>query len=136
MSREEAGAGSVPGRSLGLLAAARRLLATFTEVMHTRAEILFTEMEEEAGRIRELLLYELVSLFFLGMGLLLATLFVVMAFWDDHRLAVLAGFTLFYLAIGIGTAWVVHHKLKNRPRLFSTSLAELGKDCERLDSER
>ena len=135
MTRDDTGAGSPPGRSLGLLAAARRLLATFTEVLHTRAGILFTEMEEETGRIRELLLYELVSLFFLGLGLLLATLFVVMAFWEDHRLAVLAGFTLFYLAIGIGTGLVARHKLKTRPRLFATSLAELGKDRERLDSE-
>ncbi len=75
------------------------------------------------------------ALFFLGLGVLLATLFVVMAFWEDHRLAVLAGFTLFYLAIGIGTGLVARQKLKTRPRLFSTSLAELGKDRERLDSE-
>lgn len=135
MARDDTGSGSPPGRSLGLLAAARRLLASFTEVLHTRAEILFTEMEEEAVRIRELLLYELVSLFFLGLGVLLATLFVVVAFWEDHRLAILAGFTLFYLAIGIGTAWVARHKLKTRPRLFATSLAELNKDRERLDTD-
>lgn len=136
MAREDAAASAEPGRSLGLLAAVRRLAASLTAVLHTRAQLLFTEVEEEASRIFELLLYELVSLFFLAMGLLLATLFVVMLFWDDHRMAVLGGFTLFYFAIGGGAAWMVYHRVKHRPRLFAASLAELGLDCERLDQEQ
>jgi uncharacterized membrane protein YqjE len=74
------------------------------------------------------------SLFFLGLGLLLTTLCVVLAFWETHRLLVLAAFAVFYLAIGTGTALVIRHKLKTRPRLFSTTLSELGKDRERLVS--
>lgn len=135
MTREDAATSAGARRSLGLLGAVRRLFASLTAVLHTRAQLLFTEVEEEAARIFELLLYQLVSLFFLGVGLLLATLFVVMLFWDDHRMAVLGGFTLVYFAIGGGAAWTVYHKLKHRPRLFAASLAELGKDCERLDQE-
>ncbi len=119
-------------RATGLLASLQRLLATFAEILHTRVEILSTELEEEGVRVRELLLYELVSLFFFGLGLLLVTLFVVLAFWDTHRLSVLAAFAVFYLAIGAGTALVVRYKLKTRPRLFSATLSELGKDRERL----
>lgn len=119
-------------RATGLLASLQRLLATFAEILHTRVEILSTELEEEGVRVRELLLYELVSLFFFGLGLLLVTLFVVLAFWDTHRLSVLAAFAVFYLAIGVGTALVVRHKLKTRPRLFSATLSEIGKDRERL----
>lgn len=119
-------------RATGLLASLQRLLATFAEILHTRVEILSTELEEEGVRVRELLLYELVSLFFFGLGLLLVTLFVVLTFWDTHRLSVLAAFAVFYLAIGAGTALVVRHKLKTRPRLFSATLSELGKDRERL----
>lgn len=107
----------------GLLASLRRLSATFAEMLHTRVEILSTELEEEGVRVRELLLYELVSLFFLGLGLLLVTLFVVLAFWETHRLSVLAVFAIFYLAIGVGTALVVRHKLRTRPRLFSATLS-------------
>lgn len=126
---------SAPNRATGLLASVRRLLATSVEILHTRAEILSTELEEEGVRVRELFLYELVSLFFLGLGLLLATLFVVLAFWDSYRLPVLAAFAVLYLAIGVGTALMVRHKLKTRPRLFSASLAELTKDRERLVSK-
>ena len=123
-----------PDRTPGLLAGVQRLLATFTEILHTRIEILSTELEEEGQRISLLLIYGLVSLFFLGMGLLFATVFIVAAFWETHRLYVLAGFTVFYLGIGIIAALVVRHKIKTRPRLFSATLSELGKDRERLTS--
>ncbi|MBI3345451.1 MAG: phage holin family protein [Gammaproteobacteria bacterium] len=121
-------------RATGLLATLQRLLATFTEILHTRIELLSTEMEEEGQRVRQLFIYGLVSLFFLGLGLLLATVFIVVAFWETHRLYVLAGFSVFYLGIGAIAALVVRHKLRTRPRLFSATLSELGKDRERLTS--
>lgn len=125
---------SASPQATGLWASLQRLLATSAEVLHTRVDILATELEEEGLRVKELLLYERVSLFFFGLGLLLATLFVILAFWDTHRLSVLAGFAVFYLAIGAGTALVARHKLKTRPRLFSATLSELGKDRDRLVS--
>ena len=134
MAYDDTGAESTSTRASGLLASLRRLSATLAEILHTRVEILSTELEEEGVRVRELFIYEMVSLFFLGLGLMLMTLFVVMAFWETHRLSVLAGFAVFYLAIGAGTALVVRHKLKTRPRLFSATLSELGKDRERLVS--
>ena len=106
MADDDTGAESASARMTGLLASLQRLLATFTEILHTRVEILSTELEEEGVRVRELLLYQLVSAFFLGLGLLLVTLFVVLAFWETHRLSVLAGFAVFYLGIGAGTALV------------------------------
>ncbi|HWQ95364.1 MAG TPA: phage holin family protein [Gammaproteobacteria bacterium] len=123
-----------PGRTTGLLSALQRLLATFTEILHTRIEILSTELEEEGERARQLLVYGLVSLFFLGLGLLFATVFIVVAFWETHRLYVLAGFTVFYLGISTIAALVVRHKIRSRPRLFSATLSELAKDRERLTS--
>jgi uncharacterized membrane protein YqjE len=48
---------------------------------------------------------------------------------------VLAGFSVFYLGIGTLAALVVRHKLRTRPRLFSATLSELGKDRERLTSQ-
>ena len=123
-----------PDRPPGLLAGLQRLLATFTEVLHTRLEILSSEVEEEGQRISQLFIYGLVSLFFIGLGLLFATVFVVAAFWETHRLYVLGGFTVFYLGIGVIAALVVRHKIKTRPRLLSATLSELGKDRERLTS--
>lgn len=134
MANSDSSAESVTTRSTGLLASLQRLLATSAEVLRTRVEILSTEFEEEGVRIRELFFLEQVSLFFVGVGLLLATLFTVLIFWDSHPLSALAAFAVLYLAAGVGTALVLRRKLRNRPRLFSATLAELGKDRERLVS--
>jgi len=119
----------------GLLVSLRRLLKTFTEILHTRVDILSTELEEEVCRAQQLLVYTLVSVFFFGIGLVLVTLFVVMAFWETNRLYVLACFAVFYLGIGAITALVVRHKIRTRPRLFSTTLSELDKDRDSLGSQ-
>lgn len=121
-----------PERTAGLLASLQRLLTTFIEILQTRVDILSTELEEEVYRVQQLLVYVLMSLFFLGLGLVLVTLLVVMAFWETNRLYVLAGFAVSYLGIGAITALAVIHKIRSRPRLFSTTLSELGKDRERL----
>jgi uncharacterized membrane protein YqjE len=123
-----------PERTAGLLASLQRLLTTFIEILQTRVDILSTELEEEVYRVLQLLVYVLMSLFFLGLGLVLVTLFVVLAFWETNRLYVLAGFAVSYLGIGAITALVVIYKIRSRPRLFSTTLSELGKDRERLAS--
>jgi len=130
---EQAGAEAPdPVRVTGLFASLRRLLATGVEILQTRIELLSVELEEEGARLRELLLYSLVALFFLGFGLLLLTLLVVVVFWETHRLPVLTGITALYLAIGIGAALRVRHSLKTRPHLFSATLGELVKDREHL----
>jgi uncharacterized membrane protein YqjE len=134
MAHDDTVVGSASTRTHGLLASLRQLLATSAEVLRTRVAILSTELEEEGIRVRELILFEQMSLFFLGLGLLLTTLCVVLAVWETHRLLVLAAFAIFYLAIGTGIALVIRHKLKTRPRMFSTTMSELGKDRERLVS--
>ena len=118
----------------GLLGSVQRLLATFIEIVLNRVGILSTELDEEWIRIREIFFYQFVSAFFMGLALLLGTLFVVLVFWESHRLSVLAAFAVLYLAIGIGAALVVRQKLKTRPMLFSATLSELRKDCSNLGS--
>lgn len=129
---EENGTGPASGRSVGLIASLRRLLATFVEILQTRLEILAVELEEEGGRLRELVFYALVALVFLGFGLLLLTLFVVVLFWESHRLQVLGGVTVLYLTLGIGAALMFRYRLKTRQRLFAVTLGELAKDREQL----
>lgn len=123
---------TTPGRPTGLLASLQRLLVSFAEILHTRVEILSTEVEEAGWVVRQLLFYILVSFFFLGLGLLTATLFVVKASPEIYQLYVLGGFALLYLGIAAIAALVLRYKLQNRPRLFSTTLAELDKDRNHL----
>lgn len=116
------------------MATLRRLVATFTEILHTRVELLSIELEEEAERLRQLAIVGLLSVFFLGLGVIVATAFVVVLFWEPYRLYVLAGFAIVYLGIGVGTALLVRHKLKTRPRLLAATRSELSKDRQQLAS--
>jgi len=124
------------GTATGLLASLQRLLATFLEILQTRVEIVATEYEEERERIREMVILGFLALFFASLGLLLLTLFVVVLYWETHRLYVLGGFALLYLALGLGASAVLRQRLKTRPRMFTTTLTELSRDRERLKPEQ
>lgn len=124
------------GTPSGLLASLQRLVAALLEILQTRLEIVATEFEEERERIRELVLFGFLALFFTSFGLLLLTLFIVVLFWDTHRLYVLGGFTLLYLALGFIVGAVLRQRLRTRPRLFATTLAELSRDRERLTPDQ
>lgn len=119
-------------RGTGLLDSVQRLAVTVVEILHTRVDIVATEFEEERERIRELILFGLMALFFAGFGFLLLTLFLIVLFWDTHRLLAVGGFTALYLGLGIFAAATLKRRLKTRPRLFAATLAELSKDRERL----
>ena len=93
-------------------------MATLLEILQTRVEIVATEFEEERVRLRELVVFGSLTLFFVSVGLTLATLFVVALYWDTHRLAVLGGVALLYLGLGGFTAICLNRRLKSRPRLF------------------
>jgi uncharacterized membrane protein YqjE len=130
MSDTDSGTGT--GAATGLLASLQRLLATLLEILQTRAEIVATEFEEERERIRELIVLGFVALFFVNLGVVLLTLFIVMLFWDTHRLYVLGGFAVLYLGLGLMAVTVLHRRHRSRPRLFATTLAELSKDRDQL----
>ena len=125
---------SAPSRDrvAGLLDSLQRFVATVLDVLQTRVEIVATEFEEERERLRELVVFGFFALFFLGFGFLLLTLFIVVIFWDTYRVYAVGGFALLYLGLGIVSAVTLRQRLKTRPRLFATTLAEFSKDRERL----
>lgn len=128
MTEREPDAGHGPG----LLASLQRLMATLLEVLQTRVEIIATEFEEERVRLRELVVYGVLMLFFVSVGLTLATLFVVTLYWDTNRLAVLGGVASLYLGLGGIAGIVLYRRLKCRSRLFATTVSELAKDRDQL----
>ena len=65
------------GHNPGLLTSLQQLMATLLELLQTRGEIVATEFEEERVRLRELVVFGILMLFFVSVGLTLATLFVV-----------------------------------------------------------
>jgi uncharacterized membrane protein YqjE len=123
---------AAPERATGLLASLQRLLRSFTDILHTRVEILSVETEEAVWMLGQLIAYALTSVLFLALGLLLLTAFIIKASPEAYQLYVLGGFGLFYLLVAVVFAQLVKHKLRTRPKLFSATLSELEKDRDRL----
>ncbi len=120
------------GRSGGLFDSLRVLAATLLAIAHTRLELLSTELEEQWEWLTSILVWALVALFCAGIGVALATLFVVVALWDTHRLLALGVLAILFL-IGAAISWlVIRRRARAKPRLFAASLAELSKDHKEL----
>lgn len=120
----------------GLMASVKRLLSTLVSIASTRLELLANELQEERLRLTQMLLFALFALFCFGLGILLLTVFIVVLFWDDHRLAVTGALSAIFFALGLLMVLLLRSKAKAKSRLFSASLAELSRDREQLGASR
>lgn len=118
----------------GLFESLKMLSSSLVGIVHTRLELLSTDIAEERERLVLLLVMGLVALFCLGVGIVLLAILVAVAFWESHRIMALGGLTGIFLAAGAGAGWLALHKARTRPRLFEASLAELSKDRQRLSA--
>lgn len=119
---------------VGLFDSLAVLTTTLVAIVHTRLELLSTDLEQDREHLFSLLVLSLGALFCFGIGILLTTILLVAAYWETHRLLVLGALAGFFLAVGMAAAWAVIHKTRTRPRLFSASLLELFKDRQQLES--
>src|SRR5512146_1283762 len=108
----------------GLLGSLKRLLSTLAGVVTTRLELLANEWQEEQLRLVRMLAYALLAVFCFCMGVLLLALFLVVLFWDEHRLAVLAALALAFFVSGGVLVMMSQGKWRQGSKLFSFSLAE------------
>lgn len=116
----------------GLFDSLKTLAATLVAIAHTRLDLLSTELEEERVWLGSMLAWTLVALFCAGMGIVLATVFVVVAYWETHRLLALGVLAAAFLLAAVLAVLAVLAKARAKPRLFAGSLAELSKDREQL----
>ena len=120
--------------SEGLFESLKTLSVSLVSIVHTRLELLSTDVAEEREQLTSFLVLVLVALGCFGVGVVLLAMLVVVAFWETHRLLALAGMTGLFLAAGVGLGWLAMHRVRSKPRLFEASLAELSKDRQQLRS--
>lgn len=125
---------NAPVVSKGLFESLSSFAATLVALAHTRLDLLSTDIEEERAHLFLLLALALAALFFIGIGVVLATILLVVAYWDTHRLLVLGSLAGIFLAVGLAAVAVTVHKLRSKPKLFAASLSELYKDRQQLVS--
>ena len=124
----------MPEASSSLMESIKRLLSTLTSIVSTRLELLANELQEERLHLTQMLVLALFTLFCFGIGVLLLTAFIVVLFWDEHRLAALGTLSVVFFALGVLTAVLLRGKMEAKSKLFSVSLAELAKDREYLNT--
>ncbi|HTM10220.1 MAG TPA: phage holin family protein [Verrucomicrobiae bacterium] len=121
-----------PAGEPGFFEALRNVLSDFASLLQTRLELATTEFEEETERLKQTVLLGAISLFFLAVGVILLTLFVVVYFWDTHRLLALGGVTALYLLIGAWVGLRAKKKMSAMPKFLSATMSEFAKDRERM----
>jgi len=124
----------MPEASSSLMESIKRLLSTLASIVSTRLELLANELQEERLHLTQMLVLALFTLFCFGIGVLLLTAFIVVLFWDEHRLAALGTLSVVFFALGVLTAVLLRGKMEAKSKLFSVSLAELAKDREYLNT--
>jgi uncharacterized membrane protein YqjE len=116
----------------GLLGSLRKLVATLIAIAQTRLALLANEVQEEGLRVRRLMVMAFAAVFFLALGVLLGTTFLILLLWEEHGLAIIGVFALAYLCAGTAFGFHVYRKSLEKTRLFQASLTEFGKDREKL----
>ena len=121
-----------PVAAAGLFASLKTLAASLTGIVQTRLALLSTDVAEARERLIALLVLALVALFALGVGVVLLAILIAAAYWETHRLAVLGALAAAFLGGAAAAAWLAVRKLRDGPRPFAASLAELDRDREQL----
>ena len=124
-----------PHSAEGLLGSLKSITALAVAIAHNRLNLLSTDLEIARERTVSVLIMVLVALFCLCFGALLLALFVMVIFWDTHRLLALGGVTGLFVLVGGVCLWRVIQALKTMPATFEASLTELAKDYKQLKSE-
>lgn len=120
----EAGAGAAASlQSLGQHLAA---------LLHTRIELAIVELREEGERRKRMVFLAAAAGVFLAMAALLFAFFVVVLFWDTHRLAAAGAVTAIYAGIGLYAAARLRRAARESPPPFEATLAEFAKDVDAL----
>jgi uncharacterized membrane protein YqjE len=110
----------------------RNLAHTMLGAVQTRVELFANELEEQGARLARIAILLGLAAFCAGMAIVLATVLVVVLFWDANRYLALGLLAGFFLACAIATALAARSVSSERPRTLSGTISELARDREAL----
>ena len=126
--------GTAPASRRGLRTAAAQFADTLLGLGRTRLELAAVEFEEARARAAERLVLSLVAGLCFALAVLVASMLVVVLFWDTHRIAALCAVTIVYALLGLVALWRLAVQRKSETPAFAATLAELERDREWLAS--
>ena len=116
----------------GLFDSLRALIDNVLAIVHGRAELFTTELEEELTRLIGVLLWAYVAVFAALVGATFIGVMILLFAPPEYRAWTAAGLALLFLS-GAGVAFLSIRKiLRAKSRPFDATLRELEKDREHL----
>ena len=115
---------------MGLINSIKTLTDTLLGIAQTRLELLAVDLEEDRLRMMRLAFLSLFMLFFFFLGLILITMLIIIAFWEQYQLLTIGLIAVLYFILASALAIYLMRQLKgkSRPKLFAASLSEIIKD--------
>ncbi|MFC4933510.1 phage holin family protein [Massilia sp. GCM10023247] len=113
---------------MALLETAGRIGATLVAMTRTRLELAAVEVQEEARSLLGFAAWTLLAAFLAAFALVLAALFVILLFWDSHRLLAVGGMAGVFALAAAALLLKVRAGFAARGPMLAATRAELDKD--------
>ncbi len=121
-----------PESRRGIFDSLRALVDRVVAILHNRAQLFTTELEEEVSRLVGVLLWGIVAVFAVMTGATFAGFAIVLFIPPAWRPWAAAGLAFVFLLVA-ALGWISIRKImRAKPRPFDASLRELEKDREHL----
>src|SRR5262245_25562149 len=121
-----------PTSASGLFHSLSNFIGNLLAIVHTRLELLTTELQEEVRDVAAILVWGFVAAFAALLALFLGALAVIFAFWDTHRIAASLAMMGLFITLAALAAIVLVRKLRSKEPLLNDTLAELAKDRDHM----
>jgi len=115
-----------------MLGPVREIARSLLSYALTRTRLAATEIEEQALRLIEILVWLAAALFFIGIAIVFVAVLLVLLFWDSNRVLAAGLLAALFVSLGTGAALVSRRLLRERPPLLGATLAELERDRNTL----
>lgn len=125
---------AAPPRPERLAVSLKGFVSSLIEIIHVRLELITVEARDEALRLTELLVYGALAVAFLTFGIAFLAVLLTVLLWDSHRLLVLTLFSTLFITLGGIAAVIARARIAEGTRLFASTLDELKRDRDMLDS--
>jgi uncharacterized membrane protein YqjE len=108
------------------------MFATLIELAHVRLDLVGVELQLEVERATNALLYGFTAVLCAVIALVMLAVTVLIAYWDTHRLLAACCITGLF-ALGSASMFLhLRHRVRTRPRLFESTVAEMQRDVAAL----
>jgi len=113
---------------MALIQTVGRIGTTVLAMARTRLALAAVEVQEEAQRLLGYVAWALFAAFLGAGACMLLALFVIVLFWDTHRLLAIGAMAGLFALVAGAILLQVRARFASRPPLMAATLTELNKD--------